>query len=307
MSLEAITPAGRIVEEQLDPHLCEVQKEFKSDALAFVGPLFYGADESIREAVEFIQSRGKIGKRPGLQKRPKLSVILETPGGYGEVAERIANLLHRHFDFVEFVVPNYAMSAGTILVMSGNEIWMDYFSVLGPIDPQVEGPKGNRIPAHGYLVQYERLIEKSRQNKITTAELQFLMEKFDPAELYRYEQEMKLSVTLLKEWLVRYKFKNWDTTESRKIEMTLKLKRQRAEFIAHQLNNTKKWHSHSRGISMEILRHDVKLKINDFGEVASLNSRVRSYYKLLADYMTKLGAPYAVHVVGSFSPMRPVR
>jgi ClpP class serine protease len=116
------------------------------------------------------------------------------------VAERIAGTFHKHYDAVEFIVPNYAMSAGTILVMSGDEIWMDYFSVLGPIDPQILGPKGG-IPAHGYLIQYKRLVEKSRRGKITTAELQFLIEKFDPAELYQYEQEMNLSVTLLKLWL----------------------------------------------------------------------------------------------------------
>ena len=190
MSLDSITPGGRIIEEQLDSHLHKVETEFGSDALAFVGPLFIGADESIREAVEFIHNANRQNKPSGIKKRPKLSVILETPGGYGEVAERIADLLHKHYDAVEFIVPNYAMSAGTILVMSGDEIWMDYFSMLGPIDPQVQGPKGGSIPAHGYLIQYERLIEKSRRGKITTAELQFLMEKFDPAELYRYEQEM---------------------------------------------------------------------------------------------------------------------
>jgi hypothetical protein len=180
---------------------------------------------------------------------------------------------------------------------------MDYYSLLGPIDPQVEGPKGSLIPAHGYLMQYERLIEKSRKNKITTAELQFLISNFDPAELYRYEQEMKLSVTLLKEWLVKYKFKNWNKTDSGK-KVTPAMKRRCAEKVAHELQNTAKWHSHSRGISMEILRRDVKLKINDFGEKDCVNNCVRVYYKLLTDYMMKLGTGTAVHVVRNFFPMR---
>lgn len=302
MSLDPITPSGRIVEEQLDAHLEKVEKEFQSDALAFVGPLFSGADDSIREAVEFIFSqRSKKGSPP---KRPKVSVILETPGGYSEIAERIADLLHRHFDSVEFIVPNRAMSAGTILVMSGNEIWMDYFSVLGPIDPQVQGSKGELIPAHGYLLQYERLIEKSRRGKITTAELQFLISNFDPAELYQYEQEMGLSVTLLKKWLIQFKFKNWNKTETRKKKVTAKHKQKSAENVAKTLNDTRKWHSHSRGISMEILRRDVNLKISDFGAVDCVNNAVRVYYKLLTDYMAKLGTRNAVHVVKNFFPMR---
>lgn len=300
MSHEFATPSGRIVEEQLDKHMLAIQRAFGSDGLCYSAPLYSGADGIFRDAVENIMARHKVVPP---KKRPKISVVLETPGGYAETAERIADTLHRDFDAVEFVVPNYAMSAGTILVMCGDEIWMDWFSVLGPIDPQIQGPKGG-IPAHGYLIQYERLIEKSRKGKITTAELQFLIEKFDPAELYRYEQEMQLSVTLFKNWLVKYKFRNWNVTETNKRKVTSKMKHKQAELIAAKLNDTKKWHSHGRGISMECLRREVDLKIEDFGLDAKKRDAVREYHRLLSDYMAKLGLNAAVHVVGSFLPMR---
>ena len=195
-------------------------------------------------------------------------------------------------------------AAGTISAMSGDEIWMDYYSVLGPIDPQIQGASGALTPAHGYLVQYERLIEKSRRGKITTAELHFLISNFNPAKLHQYEQEMNLSVTLLKKWLVEYKFRNWNLTDTRKKKVTLPQKRKSAQTVATTLNDTSKWHSHSRGISMEILRRDVGLKINDFGEKDCVTNSVRVYYKLLTDYMMKLGTGNAVHVVKNFFPMR---
>jgi hypothetical protein len=313
MSHEPITPSGRIVEEQLDSHLVEVQNEFKSDALAFIGPLFQGVEDIIRDAVEFIHDQHRTPQKSkkksttALSKRPKLSVILETVGGYAEVAERMADLLHSNFDVVEFIVPNFAYSAGTILVMSGDEIWMDYHSVLGPIDPQVEGPKGHLIPAQGYLVQYERLIEKSRKKTITTAELNFLISNFDPAELYRYEQETDLSIALLKDWLVKYKFRNWNTTGARGKAVTKTMKSMRARKIANALNDTDEWHSHGRGISMQILRNDVGLKIEDFGKTDCVNNCVRRYYKLLRDYMAKLGTESAVHVLKNFFPMKYAR
>lgn len=308
MKTTEITPSGRIVEEQLDCHLRSVQKAFgDADALAFVGPLFFGVDETIRDAVEWIHKGVKRPRPNIIKKRPKLVVLLDTPGGYSQVAERIADCMHKHFDAVEFIIPNRAMSAGTILAMSGDEIWMDYFSALGPIDPQVEGPKGELIPAHGYLIQYKRLIEKSKQNKITTAELQFLIQKFDPAELYQYEQEMNLSVTLLRRWLVQYKFRNWKITQERHKNVTEKMKRRCAEAVAHNLNNTEKWHSHGRGISMDVLRKDVNLKIRDFGEDSAKNDSVREYYKLSTDYMGKLSTRVAVHVIENFSIMRSSR
>lgn len=59
--------------------------------------------------------------------------------------------------------------------MCGDAIHMDYFSVLGPIDPQVERPDGKMIPALGYLEKYKELIDKSVSGNLTTAEMTFLI------------------------------------------------------------------------------------------------------------------------------------
>jgi ClpP class serine protease len=111
------------------------------------------------------------------KKRRKLIVVLETSGGYVEVVQRIADTLRHHYRKVEFVIPDHAMSAGSVLVMCGDAIHMDYYSVLGPIDPQVERPDGKMIPALGYLVKYKELIDKSAAGNLTTAEMTFLVSK----------------------------------------------------------------------------------------------------------------------------------
>jgi hypothetical protein len=126
------------------------------------------------------------------------------------------------------------MSAGSVLVMSGDAIHMDYYSVIGPIDPQVERPDGKMIPALGYLEKYKELIDKSQNGTLTTAEMTFLISKFDPAELYSYELAKELSNSLLKEWLVRYKFKNWKTTKTHKRKVTREMKVARAAEIRRQ-------------------------------------------------------------------------
>jgi ClpP class serine protease len=285
--------ANEVIEEHLDDHLDQLEQEFAADVLSFVGPILFGADDAIRETVE--------RRAP---KRKKLSVVLETTGGYIEVVQRIVDTLRRHYETVDFVVPNYAMSAGTVLVMSGDAIHMDYYSVLGPIDPQVQRPGSDgMIPALGYLIQYERLIRKSSKSKLTTAELAFLVEKFDPAELYRYEQARELSISLLKEWLVKYKFKNWTKTETRGKAVTKQMRTRRASKIAATLNDTERWHVHGRGISMEVLRRELELKIDDFGLKPEFDRKLKGYYRLLVDYMTKLGHPSAVHGKGLFVPV----
>lgn len=206
-----------------------------------------------------------------------------------DTAERIARIFRHHYQRVDFLVPSYAMSAGTILVMSGDAIHMDYASTLGPIDPQVRRGDGGLVPALGYLEWYERLIAKSAAGDLTTAEAMFLVQNFDAAELYRYEQERELSIALLKEWLVKYKFKDWKKTADRGKTVTKKMRTDRAATIARQLNKTDRWHSHSRGIPMEVLRRDLKLHIDDFGEDPKLQPAVHDYYRLLTDYLVKRG------------------
>jgi len=286
--------ANIVIEGQLDQKICALEDELDADVLAFTAPILPPLDVDIRDAIEWRVQQSR--------KRRRLGVLIDTMGGYIEVAQRIVDTLRKHYQVVDFVVPDSALSAGTVLVMSGDAIHMDYFSILGPIDPQVQ--KGGRlVPALGYLAWYERLVEKSRNGDITTAELHFLVENFDAAELYSYEHARELSITLLEEWLAKYKFKNWKVTERQGTKVTPTMKKQRAREIAEQLNDTEMWHSHSRGISMEVLRKKLRLRIEDFGENEQLSDIIRTYWKLLTDYQTKRGHHYpgVIHVKGKYT------
>jgi hypothetical protein len=280
-----------IIEFQLTERLRAIESTHASDVAVLMGPIYYGIDDEIREAVEDISN-----------KQDKLAVILETQGGYVDVARRIAATLRHHYTYIDFFVPNHAMSAGTVLAMSGDAIFMDYYSVLGPIDPQIPRREGGEglVPALGYLVQFERLLEKSHQGQLSDAELAFLLKKFDPGELYQYEQERELSIELLKEWLVHFKFKDWTITETRKIPVTDEMRLKRAEEIAKALNDTARWHSHGRGITMTILRDELKLKVSDFEKKPELNAAIRGYHKLLRDYMMRRKHDIVVHTRDRF-------
>jgi hypothetical protein len=271
--------SNAIIEDQLIERLTRVEDAIKGDLIAFMGPIADPLADEIKDAVEAM-----------VNGRDRLLVVLETYGGYVDAAERIARIFRHHYRYVEFVVPGHAMSAGTVLVMSGDAIHMDYASVLGPIDPQVvRGGNTMPVPALGYLAQFDRLIKKSAAGDLTTAEAMYLVQKFDPAELYRYEQERELSIALLEEWLVKYKFKNWKRTASSGKRVTPTMRKERAKLIGEQLNETARWHSHSRGIPMEVLRRDLNLQIEDFGADPTLGGPIHDYYRLLKDYRMRRG------------------
>jgi hypothetical protein len=269
-----------IIEQQLLDRLRAIEGVSGGDVLAYFGPMFPPGDDEIKDVVEALSTK------KGARSR-KLLFMLETGGGLITTADRIAGILRHHYRSVEFVVPSYAMSAGTVLVMSGDAIHMDYASNLGPIDPQVR-KGGVPVPALGYLEQFDRLVEKSAKGELTTAELNYLVTVFDPAELYRYEQERELSIALLEEWLVKYKFKNWKITKTKRETVTKAMREERANRVGKLLNDTNRWHSHGRGITMAVLRRDLKLLIDDLDE-GGLGKPVRNYYRLLSDYQFKRG------------------
>jgi ClpP class serine protease len=66
-----------------------------------------------------------------------IELIVHTPGGLVLAAGQIAHALRRHRAKVTVFVPHYAMSGGTLLALSADEIVMDPNAVLGPVDPQL--------------------------------------------------------------------------------------------------------------------------------------------------------------------------
>ena len=93
------------------------------------------------------------------------------------------------------------------------------------------------------------------------------------------------SIEPLIKWLSSYKFKNWIKTKDRQLEVTPKMKEDRAKEIAALLNNPERWHSHGRAIDMRTLQEEVRLKIDDLADNAILHQDIRDYFELLKDYM----------------------
>jgi ClpP class serine protease len=66
-----------------------------------------------------------------------IEIILHTPGGLVVAARQIATALADHGGRVTAVVPHYAMSGGTLIALSADEIVIDAHASLGPVDPQL--------------------------------------------------------------------------------------------------------------------------------------------------------------------------
>lgn len=259
----------------LNAKLQELEKRTKKDVLSIYGYILPEMDMRVRLAIEALDK----------SRKEELLVILHTDGGVVEEVQNIVNVLREHYNDVHFLVPVKAMSAGTVLALSGNKIYMDYFSRLGPIDPQIlDGER--TVPALSYLRQYEKLIEKSKEGNLSTAEF-VLLNKLDLAQLHQFDLAAQLSVSLIQDWLVQYMFKD-DKAPSDK-------KAARAKEVADLLNDHEKWFSHGYNINRQILQTELHLKIDDYSDI---KTEVWAYFWPLLEYTRKDGYPSFIHSRG---------
>lgn len=269
----------------LNETLHNLETILNSDVLCYYGPIVDGNENALLDIVE------DLVETP--EKKETLTIILTTNGGSATAVERYVNIIRKHYQKVVFIVPDHAYSAGTIFCMSGDEIWMDYFSVLGPIDPQVPNKEKRWVPALGYLDKVNELLEKAKTGELTQAEF-LILKDFDLAELRAYEQAKELTITLLKMWLVKYKFKNWDVHSSTGEKVTPEDKEKRAEEIANALSDNKEWKSHGRPINIEELE-GLKLKIEDYSDRKDIRNPIREYYNMIRDYIAKYNLNIFIH------------
>jgi membrane-bound ClpP family serine protease len=276
------------IREALNERLSALEKHFDADVVFYYGEIHPGLAKSFRDFIEKLKEESA---------NNRLVVFLNTPGGNAETVEKMVEIMRFHYAEVFFVVPDFAMSAGTILCMAGDRIFMDYSSSLGPIDPQVWNGK-EFVPALGYLDKVEQLLAKAKDGTITQAEF-LILQSLDLAMLSRYEQPRDLTVTLLKKWLVQYKFKDWSThgTDPKKVGQTVTPadKQARAEEIAKLLGDNKTWHSHGRMISAVTLQSVVRLKIDDYSADTTLRALVRAYNDLLVEYIARSNMKLFMH------------
>lgn len=208
-----------------------------------------------------------------------IDIIIETPGGLAEVVEDLVKLVRSKHKNVGVIVPGTAKSAGTIFAMAADEILMGDLSALGPIDAQIVS-NGKRFSADAFLEGLNKIRREASKHK--TLELAYIpmLQNLSPGEIQHCENAQNFSKTLVTNWLMEYKFKDWVMHDSTQLPVTQEEKKARAEEIAAQLCNHSHWLTHGRSIKKQDLK-DMKLAITDYTVDEELNDAITRYYALL--------------------------
>lgn len=132
-----------------------------------------------------------------LDRSKGLDLILHTPGGSIASTESIVRYLHLMFrkDF-RVIVPQIAMSAGTMIACACREILLGKQSSLGPIDPQLRG-----IPAQGVIDEFKQALEAYKTDRDSLVIWQQIIQQYRPTFLGQCKQAIEWTRTFVTDQL----------------------------------------------------------------------------------------------------------
>ena len=134
-----------------------------------------------------------------------IDIILETPGGIGEIVEDIVRLIRHRYDTVGMIIPGHAKSAGTIFAMAGDEILMGDGSSLGPIDGQLQAGNGKSFSADAFLEGLEKIKREVEDTRKLNPAYIPILQNISPGEIQKCENVQSFSKRLVTDWLIKYK------------------------------------------------------------------------------------------------------
>lgn len=216
----------------------------------------------------------------------KIDFYIETPGGSGEAAEEIAKYLRKKFVEVNFIIAGEAKSAGTILALSGDNIYMTDTGSLGPIDAQVRMGRST-ISAHDYKEWVDSKREEAAKNGSLNPFDAVMVAQISPGELYGVINSLEFAKDLVKSWLYEFKFKNWRKTRTGGNDVSDEMRRDRANKVAEMLCDHTTWRTHGRSLKIEDLKEVLVIeRIDDDPVLADIVYRIKTIIRLLFDSST---------------------
>ena len=197
-----------------------------------------------------------------------IELLLHTPGGDIDAAEMLISMIRDRVGDAGFriVVPHFAKSAGTLMVLGADTVVMSDTSELGPIDPQVLMPDSTGLsrwrPAQSYLDAFDEHSQRLREDPNDIA-ARIMCEKIDPALrqvcMGVKERARTLAEKLLKQGMFLDGTGNWTA-------------------VATELIDTNRWRTHSQAISWHDAMSDpISLRVH---YLASDDGLWQQYWKL---------------------------
>lgn len=195
-----------------------------------------------------------------LDRSKGLDLLLHTPGGDAAATESLVDYLRSMFADIRVIIPQLAMSAGTMISLAANEIVMGKHSSLGPIDPQIGG-----VPAHGIIEEFTQAKTEIAQNQLSALVWQPIIAKYSPTLIGQCQKAIQWANDMVRDWLVTGMFAGEQDAQAK------------ADNVVNELGSHALTKSHARHISATRAR-ELGLKVRALEDDSSLQDAVLSVH-----------------------------
>ena len=116
-----------------------------------------------------------------VNKEKKIILIVFTEGGSVAFSDAVINAILNHPYGSQAYIPYYAMSAGAIISLACEDIYMNSFSFLTPVDPQIE----LEVKEKNIYCSAKSLSEIIKKNNKNQVDEQVYLQAFDSVSLFK--------------------------------------------------------------------------------------------------------------------------
>lgn len=178
------------------------------------------------------------------ERQSGLDLILHTQGGSIAATESIVDYLRRMFGRnIRAIVPQIAMSAGTMIACSCQKILMARHANLGPIDPQM-----NHLPAYGVISEFKRAAKEIQDDPANAYVWQPILAQYPPTFLGQCANAILWSNEFVRNQLEAVMFHGHTNAKSR------------ARAVVRKLSSFSRNKTHGRHIHFDEC-HDIGLDV----------------------------------------------
>jgi ClpP class serine protease len=183
-----------------------------------------------------------------------LDLIIHSPGGSIAATQSIVDYLHQMFgNNIRAIVPQIAMSAGTMLACSCREILMGKHSNLGPIDPHLRG-----VPAYGVLREFRKACKEVKADPDKIPIWQSIIGQYRPTFIQQCQNAIDWSNNFVSRELETVMFESHSDAKRKANNIVKKL-------TDYRCNKTHDRHIHfdelqSMGLKLSLLENDPTLQ-----------------------------------------------
>jgi ClpP class serine protease len=228
---DASRKAGDIIRQQ---YLQALHAKTQRNVIAYYSGFLsksniFGMEINDEDMNGFMMAVHKLDKKKGLD------LLLHTPGGNFAATQSIVDYLHKMFkQDIRAIVPQIAMSAGTMIACSCKQIIMAEHSNLGPIDPHLRG-----VPAYGVKKEFETAVKEITRDPNRMRVWQPILGQYRPTFLGQCQNAIDLSTAFAREQLEKVMFAGD------------KKAKEKAARITKELSDYGKNKAHDRHIHMD--------------------------------------------------------